>query len=99
MSVIARLAGYKKYVKNDFKLYADDVDKHFSKHKQHPAVQFAVKIRQSNDVSFDAVMAMAAHLNPPPALTPRVAFTDTAPERRWGKESAEEFAKLLRQFY
>jgi hypothetical protein len=99
MSIIARLAGYQEYVRNDFKLYADDVDKHFGPHKQRPAVQFAVKIRQSNSVSFDAVMAMAAHLNPPPALTPRVAFTDTAPERRWGKDAAEEFAKLLRQFY
>lgn len=99
MSIIARLAGYQEYVRNDFKLYADDVDKHFGPHKQRPAVQFAVKIRQSNGVSFDAVMAMAAHLNPPPALTPRVAFTDTAPERRWGKDAAEEFAKLLRQFY
>ncbi len=99
MSVIARLAGYREYVRNEFKPYADDVDKHFGKHKQHPAVQFAVKIRESNGVSFDAVMAMAAHLNPPPALTPRVAFTDKIPERRWGKEPAEEFAKLLQQFY
>src|SRR5262245_22365138 len=99
MSVIARLAGYQEYVRNEFKIYADDVDKYFGKHKQHRAVQFAVKIRQSNGVSFDAVMAMAVHLNPPPALTPRVAFTDTEPERRWGKESAEEFAELLRQFY
>src|SRR5262245_1232208 len=58
MSVIARLAGFQEYVRNEFKLYADDVDKHFGKHKQHPAVQFAVKIRQSNGVSFDAVMSM-----------------------------------------
>jgi hypothetical protein len=100
MSIIARLAGYQEYVRNEFKLYADDVDKHFGPHKQHPAVQFAVKIRQSNGVSFDAVMAMAVHLNPPPALTPRVAFADKGPpERRWGKEGAEEFVKLLRQFY
>ncbi|HKQ80081.1 MAG TPA: DUF4932 domain-containing protein [Blastocatellia bacterium] len=99
MSIIARLAGFQEYVRNDFKLYADDVDKHFGKHKQHPAVQFAVKIRQSNGVSFDAVMFMAVHLNPPPALTPLVAFTDTTPERRWGREPAEEFVKLLQQFY
>jgi hypothetical protein len=100
MSIIARLAGYQEYVRNEFKLYADDVDKHFGPHKQHPAVQFAVKIRQSNGVSFDAVMAMAVHLTPPPALAPRVAFTDKGPpERRWGKEAAEEFVKLLRQFY
>jgi hypothetical protein len=99
MSIIARTAGYQEYVRNDFKLYADEVDKHFGKFKQHPAVEFATKIRQSNGVSFDAVMFMAVHLNPPPALTPRLAFTNQVPERRWGKEPAEQFAQLLQQFY
>ncbi|MCI0660632.1 MAG: DUF4932 domain-containing protein [Acidobacteria bacterium] len=99
MSIVARLAGYKEYVRNDFKLYANDVDRHFDKYRQHGAVQFAVKIRESNSVSFDAVMTMAVHLNPPPSLTPRVIFSDQIPERRWGKEAAEQFAVLLQQFY
>lgn len=99
MSIIARLAGYEEYVNNGFKLYADDVDSYFGKYKQHPAVQFAAKIRRSNGIAFDAVMKMAVHLNPPPALTPRVAFTDQVPDPRWGKGTAEEFAKLLQQFY
>src|ERR1051326_6797911 len=76
MSIIARLAGYGEYVNNSFKLYANDVDSYFEKYKQHPAVQFAIKIRESNGIGFDAVMTMAVHLNPPPSLTPRVAFHD-----------------------
>jgi Domain of unknown function (DUF4932) len=99
MSIIARLAGYGEYVNNQFKLYANDVDTYFEKYRQHPAVQFASKIRESNQIGFDAVMALAVHLNPPPALTPRVAFTDQVPDPRWGKSTALEFVKLLQQFY
>jgi hypothetical protein len=99
MSIIARLAEYKEYVRNDFKLYADAVDRHFEKYKNHAAVEFAKKIRESNGVSFDAVMNMAVHLNSLPALTPRVTFSEQIPDKRWGKEAAEQFARLLRQFY
>jgi hypothetical protein len=99
LSIVARLAGYEEYVRDDFKLYADDVDKYFEKHKGHPVIKFAEKIRSSNDIGFDAVMSMAVHLNPPPALTPRVPFSDQKPDKRWGKDTAEQFARLLQQFY
>jgi len=99
MSIIARLAGYEEYVNNQFKLYADDVDSYFDKYKQHPAVEFAKRVRESNSIGYDAVMAMAAHLNSPPDLTPQVAFTDQVPDPRWGKDTAEQFVKLLWQFY
>jgi hypothetical protein len=99
LSIVARLAGYEEYVRDDFKLYADDVDKYFEKHKEHPVIKFAEKIRSSNGIGFDAVMSMAVHLNPPPALTPRVPFSDQKPDKRWGKETAEQFARLLQQFY
>lgn len=99
LSIVARLAGYEEYVHDDFKIYADDVDKHFEKYKEHPVIKFAEKIRSSNSIGFDAVMSMAVHLNPPPALTPRVPFSDQKPDKRWGKETAEEFTKLLQQFY
>lgn len=99
MSIVARLAGYEEYENDQFKQYAGDVDSYFAKYKDHPAVQFARKIRSSNSIAFDAVMAMAVHLNPPPALTPRVPFNDKIPDPRWGKDVAEQFAKLLQQFY
>jgi hypothetical protein len=97
--IVARLAGYEEYVNNSFKLYAADVDGYFGKYRQHPAVEFAKKVRASNQIGFDAVMAMAVHLNPPPSLAPRVPFTDQAPDPRWGRDAAEQFAKLLQQFY
>ena len=99
MSIIARLAGYEEYVRNDFKVYASDVDQYFEKYKEHPAVQYAIKIRTTRHVGFDAVMSMAVHLNIPPMLSARVPFTDKVPDSRWGKEGAEEFVVLLKRFY
>lgn len=99
MSIVARLAGYEEYTNNQFKMYADDVDTYFAEYKEHPAVQFAHKIRNSNSIAFDAVMAMAVHLHPPPALTPVVPFTDQVPDPRWGKDTANQFVRSLQQFY
>jgi hypothetical protein len=99
LSIVARLADYDEYVNNNFKLYADDVDKHFAKYKEHEVIKFAKKVRWSKGVGFDAVMSMAVHLNPPPALTPRVPFSEQKPDKRWGKEAGEQFATLLQQFY
>jgi hypothetical protein len=96
-SIIARLADYKEYVRNDFKSYADEVDAYYAKYKNHPAVEYARKVRQSNNISFDAVPSLAVHLNQ--NLTPKFLFSDDAPDSRWGKRAAEEFAELLRQFY
>lgn len=96
-SIIARLAEYNEYVRDDFKIYAEDADKHFAGYKNHPAVEFARKIRMSNDIGFDAVPSLAVHLNQ--NLTPKFPFSDSAPDKRWGKENAVEFAKLLGQFY
>lgn len=95
-SIIARLAEYGEYQRDDFKSYTSDVDKHFAKYKNHPAVEFARKVRTSNSIAFDAVPSLAVHLNP--NLTPKFAFSDSAPDRRWGKQAAEEFTKLLQKF-
>ena len=95
-SIIARLAEYDEYMRDDFKIYASDVDKYFAEYKNHPAVEFARKARESNGIGFDAVPSLAVHLNPD--LTPKFPLSDSAPDKRWGKKNAEEFAKLLRQF-
>ena len=98
-SIVARLAGYEEYVHNNFKVYAEEVDKHFAKYKNHPVIEFAKEVRGKNGIGFDAVPNLAVGLNPTPLLTPRVAFTADVPDKRWGKADAEKFAKLLRQFY
>jgi len=99
MSIVARLAGYEEFIRNDFKSYVSDVENHFTKFRDHPAIEYARKVRRDRSVSYDAVMSMAVHLNPPPALTPRVAFSDLVPDKRWGKDDGEKFARLLAEFY
>lgn len=98
-SIIARIAGYEEYVRNDFKSYASDVDAHFEKYKKHPAILRAIQLRESNGIGFDAVMAMAIHLDSAPEFAPRIPFSGMVPEKRWGQKNAEEFAVLVRQFY
>lgn len=50
-------------------------------------------------MGFDAVMKMAVHITQPPELNPIIPFTSLVPEPRWGKENAEKFIELLKQFY
>ena len=97
MSIVARLADYQEYKNNQFKSYAEDVDKHFAKHKNHPVIKLAIKLRKENGVSYDAVASMAVHLKSD--LTPKLQFSDVAPDSRWGRKDALHFTKLLRDFY
>jgi hypothetical protein len=98
-SIVARLAGYGEYTNNQFKQYADDVDRYFAAFQHHPVVEFAKQVRDKDGIGFDAMPSLAVHLNPPPLLTPRVEFSASAPDSRWGKADAEKFATLLQQFY
>lgn len=95
-SIVARLAEYGEYKRDDFKSYAVDVDEYFGKYRSHPAIEFAKKVRESNGIGFDAVPSLAVHLRPD--LSQKMPFSDAAPEKRWGKKDAEEFARLLKQF-
>jgi hypothetical protein len=64
--------------------YTTDIDSYFGGFKAHPTVLLAKKLAAENGVGFDAVMAMAVYLSPPPSLRPLVPFTATIPESRWG---------------
>lgn len=97
LSIVARLAEYQEYNNKNFKLYTDRIEKHFSPYKDHEVVQFAKKIRIERGIGYDAVMAMAVYVDE--KFDARTEFTDTIPEQRWGKENAEEFVRLLKDFY
>lgn len=99
LSIVFRLAGNPEYNQNNFKIYTDAIHNHFDKYKDHPVVLFARKMADSNGVGFDAPASLAIHLAQPPELNPVFPFSDTAPEKRWGKKNAEHFVTLLKQFY
>lgn len=97
LSIVARLANYNEYNSKIFKIYTDKIYEHFDPYKEHELIKFAAKLREERGVSYDAVMAMAIHLDDD--LNPRVEFSDKLPEGRWGKENADKFVILLKEFY
>jgi Domain of unknown function (DUF4932) len=99
LSIVFRLAGNFEYNMNKLPQYSADIDHYFAQYKNHPAVQMARAMADKKGVGFDAVMAMAISLSPPPVLKPLVAFTPVVPEKRWGVADAERFLPLLRDFY
>ncbi|HEV2206281.1 MAG TPA: DUF4932 domain-containing protein [Candidatus Acidoferrales bacterium] len=99
LSIVFRLAGNSEYNMNRFPRYTTDIDHYFSKYKDHPAVLMAKSLADNNGVGYDAVMAMAVYLSPPPALKPLVPFSKDVPDGRWGQENATEFVQKLRDFY
>ena len=99
LSIVFRLAGNFEYNDDVYRSYVSDIHSHFDKYKDHPLIAFATEMRDKNGVSFDAVQAMAIHLEQPPSLNPVIPFSSKIPERRWGMENAGKFVGLLKQFY
>lgn len=100
ISIVFRLAGHPEYGKCRLQDYAKDIDTHFAKFKDHPAVALARKLRAERGISYDAPMSLAVHLTDLPELAERTPL-DKAPEgldSRWKADDAREFLKLLRDF-
>ncbi|HPC21527.1 MAG TPA: DUF4932 domain-containing protein [Phycisphaerae bacterium] len=101
MSIIFRLAGNPEYnMPNSNSRYADEVEQHFGRLRNHPAVKYAQELRQKAGISYDAVMSLAVHTTDALELNEKIPF-DQAPARldaRWKTAEAREFLKLARQF-
>ena len=97
LSTVAHVAGYEEYNMNFFNLYMDRIDNYFASYKDHDLIRFMKKIRNDNGIGYDAVMAMAVHLDE--NLNPRKEFTAGIPESRWVDSTGYEFVCLLKQFY
>ncbi len=97
LSIVFRLAESREYNSEIFGLYTAKIKKHFEPYKNHELIGFAKELIKTNHIGFDAVMFMAVYLDE--NLNPRVDFSDNIPEKRWGKENADKFVKLLKEFY
>ena len=96
LSIVFRLAEKPEYSTNEFKLYTDRIDSYFEKHKNHELIQFTKSIISKSDVGYDAVMAMAIHLDNNLKLLTDV--KDNWRDTRWNKEGVEKFVPLLQKF-
>ncbi|MGL5891457.1 MAG: DUF4932 domain-containing protein, partial [Bacteroidia bacterium] len=99
MSIVFRLAGCEEYTSDAYKFYATQIEAHFATYKNHELIEYTKKIRQTNNIGYDAVMSMAIHISAAPNFKPLVPFTSQVPDNRWGKKTADKFLKLLRKFY
>lgn len=97
LSIVFRLAGSGEYNSQYFKLYNDKVENHFNAFKGHELVKFARELKERKGISYDAVMSMAIVLDK--NLNPLIDFSTTLPEKRWSKEDADKFIRLLKTFY
>ena len=100
LSIIFRLAGNSEYSQGRVASYVDDVEEHFGRFRDHPAVELAATLRRKRGVSCDACMSMAVHLSDAYALKAKVPF-DPLPEsldRRWDVEGAGRFLEQARRF-
>lgn len=98
--IAARLADFEEYSNDYDKSYVRDIHQYFDKYKNHPLVKYMQQLREANGIGYDAVVTMAVHLTPLPALKPVIAFNDSIPDKRYGTPAnALKFAALLRDFY
>ncbi|MEW6249507.1 MAG: DUF4932 domain-containing protein [Planctomycetota bacterium] len=113
LSLVFRLAGNSEYNQpSSNSRYAEEVAEYFEPYKDHAVVRLARKLRQEHGVSYDAVMAMAVHLearSPDVAETagrsqllvrPKMPFAPR-PERldqRWTAADARRFVERVQQF-
>lgn len=99
-SIIFRLAGNDEYNLGQVESYVKDVDAHFGPFRNHAVVEMAKRLRQTAGVNYDAPMTLAIHLVDSAKLETKMPL-DPWPEsldRRWNKQSVEEFRKAARQF-
>ena len=97
LSIVFRLAESREYNTEWFGLYTEKIKKHFEPYKNHELIEFAKELIKTNDIGFGSPMAMAVYLDQ--NLNPRINFSDDIPNKRWGKEYADKFVELLKEFY
>ncbi|WP_343539563.1 DUF4932 domain-containing protein [Sphingobacterium thalpophilum] len=97
LSIVFRLAGSREYSSDVFKRYVDRINEHYNPFKQHELINFTKKIRNENGIGYDAVMSMAIHLDGQFNLKQK--NIDETLDKRWSRDNAKQFAKLLKKFY
>ncbi len=102
LSIVFRLAGHPEYNHQLSKSpYADDVEAHFGKFREHSTVFKARMLRGSSSISFDAVASLAVHLDddlyPPKPRTPLDPWPELL-ESRWTPEITQDFITALGDF-
>lgn len=98
LCVVSRLAGYPEYGKPPSTAYGRDVDTHFARWREHPAVVTARALRAEHGIGYNAPMGLAVYLDA--AFIPIRPLTAPLPEldERWNQVDLEAYVAQLQDF-
>ena len=102
VGIVFRLAGAEEYVNNQVKNYVSDIDAYFAPYKEHPLIQYVKKIRERDEVAYNAVSRTIDFLeikNGQVRLSPHADLNCLLQDSRWTKESFLAYVQLLNRFY
>ncbi len=101
ISIIFRLSGADEYnQKSAASPYAEAVDAHFGKYRDHSAVRAARSLRSKHGIGFDAPMSFALHIEDVTSFKQKVPFAKkpTRLGKRWKPRVARGFLKKVQKF-
>jgi hypothetical protein len=100
ISILFRLAGNGEYNQGRVPSYVQDVESHFGRFRDHPAVKLARKLRETQHIGFNAPMGLAVHVADAVSLQERIPLSPLPEslDSRWTPEGVKEFLALARTF-
>lgn len=98
MSILSRTAGFQEYSTDLAGQYTKDTEAWFAPYKGHPIISYYQRLHDNHDISYDAVMSMAVHLD---ISKGKVKFLGEKSdlEKRWKNVDVDDFIARLNQFY
>lgn len=99
MSILSRMAGFTEYHMDMAGRYIKDMDSYFKDNTDHPAVLYMKDLRNSNGISYDAVMSMAVHLKNKDGVLSLIEEDTPNLDDRWKDVDKDKFLSYLNNFY
>lgn len=108
-SIVCRLAGASEYMDCRVPEYAENIDRYFKRHSQHPLISYMQEIRNEYGISYDAISSLA-YATVIENNKIRIRMTDrwtqlpdsaqlTEIDHRWTKKTLSKYLVLLNDFY
>lgn len=98
MSILSRTAGFQEYHRDLAGQYTKDTETWFAPFKEHSIISYFQGLRNHHDISYDAVMSMAIHLDINNGKI-KLLGEKSDLEDRWKDVDVDDFIIRLNKFY
>lgn len=100
ISAVCRIAGFREYIDNTNKAYAERIDSLMAPYKDHGAVEYFNKVGRNQGVGYDAVASLAVHTDIKDGHVVLKDGSDIAlSDERWAEGQDKEIVALLDDLY